>query len=643
MSRVRDSIVSILTGLLSRPRISRIPLRNRDADRQDGKLTLTPTPALTFQFASPNPNHTPIPYAQISRSSLEVPTFNAPASFPMPSPEHVTHRHSPSLSPITDNEARAQASLSTQRGISLGAAVQELAPIPGIGPLVEYLTLLFKAVEKTRVNKEQWELLQGRCVMVMRIAGARVANHGGNNYPDIEISAALLKETMTNIGQRATYYNDMHEIFALFQYQSISEEIRGYFEQLDVCLCTFSYASDVAQMQWIDEFSAIQGAELRELEEICKLIIQLGENVDMIGVTNEQAKSMASQMEETLQKVLEDKAEIMRNQSTKTAAYVDARRIIKTIRTVTKLQPSPHILQGEHCILESRVPIKTGLTCDIYAASFFGGGKVAKKIFRIGMSDEGGVRKHAGIFLRDAKVWWTFRCDYLLPFYGIGVETFEGDRHFQLYMLLPLMKNFDAATYLKQNRNNIGINQSIMHIITDAARGLQYLHKCKPPVVHSGIRGDNILITDSGGGVLGGFGLTKVLQSNAESGNEKIPPYVPKGWNDSQRWMAPECFEDEALLQTPADIWGWAMTALELISGKLPFFQNRHPQNVMLLISTGKKPSRQNYTEFDRYALRPDELWTLLEKCWAMSPADRPTIDQVVAELEVISGMTDVK
>jgi serine/threonine protein kinase len=44
----------------------------------------------------------------------------------------------------------------------------------------------------------------------------------------------------------------------------------------------------------------------------------------------------------------------------------------------------------------------------------------------------------------------------------------------------------------------------------DTTKGLQYLHDRDPPVVHSGMRGDNILITDSGGAILAGFGLTKV-------------------------------------------------------------------------------------------------------------------------------------
>jgi serine/threonine protein kinase len=90
-------------------------------------------------------------------------------------------------------------------------------------------------------------------------------------------------------------------------------------------------------------------------------------------------------------------------------------------------------------------------------------------------------------------------------------------------------------SYLRKYRKNVGTRKSILRIvsqpfnstipnaylrcqITDAALGLQYLHNRHPPVVHSGMKGDNILITDSGGAVLGGFGLTKVsIRTNVET------------------------------------------------------------------------------------------------------------------------------
>ncbi|KAF8601646.1 kinase-like protein [Ceratobasidium sp. AG-I] len=542
---------------------------------------------------------------------------------------------------MPENEARAQASLDTQCAMSLADVVLELAPTPIISSMMGCLTIVFQAVEKTKVNRMQWELLRGRCVMVTRLAGAQVTNHGGAAYPGLQNSAKILRETITNIGHRAAYYNNMHEIFALFQYQSISEEIRSHFAQLDVCLRLFSYASDVAQMQWIGEFSAIQRAELCELEGKKKLVVGHSGNLDVTGKTNEQVEEMASQMDESLQKVLEDSFEAPQIQGATTlATFANEQKIVENFLSLTGLQLPPQIILGRQCILEANAPIRAGTTCDIYTAAFLGGEKVAKKMFRIGMSEKAHMRKYAERFLDNAKLWATFRSDYILPFYGVGTEGLEGDGHFQLYMVSPLMKNFDAGTYLKEYKSNPDIKQQIMRIITDTARGLQYLHKREPPVIHSNIRGDNILITDSGRAILGGFTYAQTLQNSSDEGVDTLPAIVTTVTNDSHRWMAPEMFEsDLPVLQLPSDIWGWAMATLEVISGLPPYFQCKQPHTLVHRIGSGKRPLRQDHVDFNEYALQPNSLWELLEKCWAFEPSDRPTIDDVVTDLERMVAM----
>ncbi|CAE6459311.1 unnamed protein product, partial [Rhizoctonia solani] len=160
------------------------------------------------------------------------------------------------------------------------------------------------------------------------------------------------------------------------------------------------------------------------------------------------------------------------------------------------------LLLGRQCVLDAKFPIKTGITCDIYTASFLGGEKVAK-VFRLGMAEREYVESYSKRFMRIASLWYDFCSDYTLPFHGIGMEAFEGTEHFQLYMVSPLMKNFNAMTYLRKYRKNVGTRKNILRIITDAALGLQYLHNCRPYVAHSDMKGDNILTTDSGGAVLG--------------------------------------------------------------------------------------------------------------------------------------------
>ncbi|CAE6488884.1 unnamed protein product [Rhizoctonia solani] len=460
------------------------------------------------------------------------------------------------------NELRALASLASQCALSLIEVADELKPVPYIGPLVECLTLVFRAVERTRVNKEQWKLLQGRCVMVLRIGGAQVMNNGHQHYPGLVEAARELENTLDEITKRVEHYNQMKDTFTLLKHQTISEEIERFFGKLDYCLRLFSYSADVAQAQWIGQFRAVREQEQRNIERLQDELTDMKVDIQGIDHKGNLVLSKIDKIDEALRQVLDNKSAILQAQSTTTAdTYIDAQQIIRTILSVTKLQLPPKLLLGKQCILDANVPIQTGITCDVYLASFLGGEKVAKKVFRLGISDQKSVDKYASRFLRIAELWSKLRSDYTLPFYGIGMEPSGRNNHFQLYMVSPWMKNFDAMTYLDRYRDNSGVKKNILQIVTDAALGLQYLHKRLPPVVHSGMKGSNILISDSGGGVLGGFGLTKALE------NDEDPelPVVMTGKTEAQRWMAPEMFGDgELVLTTHCDVWGWAMATLEV-------------------------------------------------------------------------------
>ncbi|CAE6489518.1 unnamed protein product [Rhizoctonia solani] len=529
--------------------------------------------------------------------------------------------HSRASSVVDDqkpqNELRALASLSKQCALSLIDVADELKPVPFIGPLMDNLTFVFRAVERTRVNKEQWKLLQGRCVMVLRIGGAQVMNNGQQHYPGLAEATQLLEKTLDTIIQRVEYYNKMNDTFALLKHQAISEEIEGFFGQLDYCLRLFSYSADVAQAQWIGEFRAVRERELANIERLQDELTEM--KIDMQGIDQKEDMTHAKldRIDIALRQLLDNKSAILREPSATTAdTFDDAQQIIRTILSVTKLQLPPKLLLGRQCILDANVPTQTGITCDVYLASFLGGEKVAKKVFRLGISDQKSVEKYASRFLRIAKLWSELRSDYTLPFYGVGMEPSGRNNHFQL--------------------DNSGAKKNILQIVTDAALGLQYLHNRRTPVVHSGMKGSNILISDSGGGVLGGFGLTKALTNDEDSDL----PVVMTGKTEAQRWMAPEMFDDEPVLTTHCDVWGWAMATLEIVSGSIPYYRHKQDMNVMLKILQGP-PKRKDYPKFDDYAYKPEELWSLLEECWAQEPEKRPTMDEVVVGLKKIARMPE--
>ena len=80
------------------------------------------------------------------------------------------------------------------------------------------------------------------------------------------------------------------------------------------------------------------------------------------------------------------------------------------------------------------------------------------------------------------------------------------------------------------------------------------------------------------------------------------------------------------------------MTALELYSGLKPYHQYERDHVVYSQITSGQAPARKDYPNFDKYAPLPDETWALLEKCWEKEPEKRPTIQDVVDELDRINA-----
>ena len=82
------------------------------------------------------------------------------------------------------------------------------------------------------------------------------------------------------------------------------------------------------------------------------------------------------------------------------ATYANEQKIVKNFLSLTGLHLPPQIVLGRHCILEANVPIRTGTTCDVYAAALSSGKKVMKKVFRIGMSEKEHMQKYAEVCLK---------------------------------------------------------------------------------------------------------------------------------------------------------------------------------------------------------------------------------------------------
>jgi serine/threonine protein kinase len=181
-------------------------------------------------------------------------------------------------------------------------------------------------------------------------------------------------------------------------------------------------------------------------------------------------------------------------------------------------------------------------------------------------------------------------------------------------------------------------------MMLDIARGLEYLHLRKPSVIHRDCKSSNILITSRGTAKIADFGLAKVKQSTRSMVRSLV---------GTVNWQAPELWHAHPKYNHKVDVFSCAMVYWEMLqwhvtNKKFPWEgMNEHA----IYEIVGAK--RQRYVPIPSYfhkspnllstcspsisGLRKvwcPEIVDLIERMWAQDHQDRPTMSEVVEELE---------
>ncbi|KAL2915698.1 U1 snRNP protein [Polyrhizophydium stewartii] len=218
------------------------------------------------------------------------------------------------------------------------------------------------------------------------------------------------------------------------------------------------------------------------------------------------------------------------------------------------------------------------------------------------------IKTQIDILEREICVWFSLQHDNVLPLLRVCLATE------QPFFVMPLMLHSAIDAVLR--RPDMSIDERI-GILLDTARGMRYLHKRQPPVIHSDLRADNVLIDSNGRAHVADFGLSFIKTSSNDD-----------AWcrTGAVRWVAPEVHQKGYRLDLPSDVFSFAMTAIEILTGNAPFEEEHNDGIVQDWIEEGERPYRPDGV--------PDPLWSLLEDCWDQDAAARPTFREVVKRLE---------
>ncbi|KAJ6558366.1 kinase-like domain-containing protein [Mycena capillaripes] len=212
---------------------------------------------------------------------------------------------------------------------------------------------------------------------------------------------------------------------------------------------------------------------------------------------------------------------------------------------------------------------------------------------------------------------------HVAKFYGVGVV---GGRP---ALILEWCSQGTATDYLRGKSLD-----ERFRVILSLATGLAYVHSQN--VVHGDLKGSNVLISNKGCAVLSDFGLSRTLER-------------PTGYTTSTcsaagslPWSSPELIrpwfqtQEARVKKTLAsDVWAFACTVYELLTDTTPYTSFKlSPQTFLEFAKT-----IQHITPLEALPAQPgqipDRIRAILERCWALQPAERPSMAEVVEMLSV--------
>ncbi|KAE9619615.1 putative protein kinase TKL-CTR1-DRK-2 family [Lupinus albus] len=149
----------------------------------------------------------------------------------------------------------------------------------------------------------------------------------------------------------------------------------------------------------------------------------------------------------------------------------------------------------------------------------------------------------------------------------------------------------------------------------DVAKGMNYLHKRNPPIVHRDLKSPNLLVDKKYTVKVCDFGLSRLKANTFLSS---------KSAAGTPEWMAPEVLRDEPSNEK-SDVYSFGVILWEIATLQQPW-GNLNPAQVVAAV--GFKGKRLEIP----HDLNP-HIAALIEVCWANEPWKRPSFSSIMDSL----------
>ncbi|KXN89052.1 Cytokinesis protein sepH [Leucoagaricus sp. SymC.cos] len=229
-------------------------------------------------------------------------------------------------------------------------------------------------------------------------------------------------------------------------------------------------------------------------------------------------------------------------------------------------------------------------------------------------------------WVKEVILWAHSSHPNVLPFLGVFLEG-QTDPP-QTCLVSPFMKNGNLKYYAARLPQ-----KSRLPLISDVVNGLHYLHDLG--IVHGDLKGENVLISDEGRGLITDFGASHINTATAATGFLSLT---------TLRFSAPETVSGNKTPTKKCDIWSLSCLLYEALSRKPPYYQYKMDVQILFALARKETPSRPGFSDDDDieededdwdddikhdYDAIDDQAWGLIIKCCSVEPEKRPNITQV--------------
>ena len=241
----------------------------------------------------------------------------------------------------------------------------------------------------------------------------------------------------------------------------------------------------------------------------------------------------------------------------------------------------------------------------------------AAKICNFMVDEETKDSQETLLLFREVNLMSLLNHPAIIKFIGYSQNDFDGDPC--PIILTEFASNGSLRSLIEMEQSGLSPPEwnetKKLIIIYGIAAGMSYLHSNK--VLHRDLKPENILIDDFLHPKISDFGLSKILDFLSVS----MIVQSQKGTKGTPIYMSPEAFEEE--YSNASDVYAFAIIVYEIVSGERPFNEpNMTFMKIYLKIKEGYRPELNSCI--------PEAYRELIENCWAQSPDDRLSFDEIV-------------